>query len=84
MVALDPIIFKCFEVVFMWRVKPQGVGVGREVDSQIRGKGEGYIPKMLGPRILGTSTPHLGFTHHKVALPTIKAPSKSCHEPKHM
>jgi hypothetical protein len=40
---------------------------------ELEGKGQGYIPKMLGPRILGTSTPHLGFTHRKAALPNHKS-----------
>jgi hypothetical protein len=40
-----------FEVGFMWRVKTSGCGEGEGgLDSQIRGKGQGYIPKMLGPR----------------------------------
>lgn len=40
-----------FEVVLMWRVKPQGVvgWGGGKGDSQIRGKDKAIFPKCLGP-----------------------------------
>jgi len=42
--------------------KTSGCGDGEGgLDSQIRGKRQGYIPKMLGPRILGTIHPALGL-----------------------